>query len=352
MTIYRDPRGGSLLIERRLHGARFRRATGLRDTPTGRATAEKYDAMLSTLLDGGRADIVDALATGALDFADVWPHYRTGAWSRIPSAEHLKPLYAAVEAWLPKACKVNGKPLSARHRADIGQAFKMLRGVKADATIADCPTLLREYRERCESRDIGRTFRRVKDAMSAFLRETQGKRRSLLWAECRDVPDLPYTRDVTLALPIARAWEIYEALPPVHAPVWWALCCSGMMPDELWGNKWKVARAGLVIGGTKTAFRLRTVPLLVTPGVPGRRYQAFCRALGKVAPGVTPYVARRTFSLLLEDADIHPTRRRLYMGHRATDPHGMYPEHDVTPHLEADGLKLRDTIIAGGGQCG
>jgi hypothetical protein len=46
---------GGLIIERRLDGRRFRRATGLPDTPKGRTTAGLWDKMLDTLLEGRRS---------------------------------------------------------------------------------------------------------------------------------------------------------------------------------------------------------------------------------------------------------------------------------------------------------
>ena len=306
----------------------------------GRHTADLWDKMLDTLLEGGRADLVNDLRGGALRFNDVWARYRTGEWARIPSGAHMRPLYTAVAEWLPTAHKVSGKPLSASHRESIRQAFKALEKLRPSATVADLPGLLRQYRADCERRGIGRTFRKTKNAVQTFLRETQGKRRSILWAEVSDIADVAYERDVVKARTVEQALEIRDALPRPHARIWWTLCTSGMMPDELWGEKWKVRGVGIDIGGTKTAFRRRLVPLIEAPTVPERQYKAFRVALQKVQADLTPYVARRSYSHWLEEAGINPTRRRLYMGHAARGPHEKYPEHEVEPHLVADAALL------------
>lgn len=345
MTIYADARGGSLIIERRLDGRRFRRATGLPDTPKGRHTAGLWDKMLDTLLEAGRGDLVRSLGDpkGGLSFSDVWPHYRTGAWNRIPSAEHMRPLFEAVAAWLPTARKAGGAPFSASHRASVSRAFLALQKLRPKATVAELPDLLRDYRADCERRGIGRTFRKAKNAAQAFLRETQGKRRSMLWAECSDIADVSYQRDVVKALTVTRAREIAEKLPEPHRAIWWSLCVTGMMPDELWGEKWKV-RAGVEIGGTKTAFRKRVVPLIEAPTRPTRRYKAFRVALQKVDASLTPYVARRSYAHWLEEAGIHPTRVRMYMGHAPKTTTDLYTEHDVAPHLADDAKALQGYI--------
>ena len=335
MTIYADSRGGSLIIERRFHGRRFRQATGLPSTPQGRKTAEAWEHMLLALLEGGRSELVWAIGK-SLTFHDLWPHYRTGAWSRMPSPEHMAPLFDSVRSWLPTAHKARGAPISEVHRRTLESSFKALERLRPRATVADVPDLLRAYRVECEKRGIGRTFRKAKNAAQAFLRETLGKRRSMLWAEVSDIPDVAYSRSVTQAVSVARLVEIRSALPPAHAAIWWALCCSGMMPDELWGHKWRVEGAGLAVGGTKTAYRRRVVPLIVVPKEPERLYKAFRVALQKVDESLTPYVARRSYGHWLEEAGINPTRRRLYMGHAAKDPHEQYPEHDVVPHLADD----------------
>ncbi len=344
MSIYADVRGGSLIIERRLDGRRFRRATGLPDTPKGRHTAELWNGMLDTLLEGGRSDLVQSLGQGSLSFGDVWPHYRTGAWARIPSAEHLRPLDAAVAGWLPTARKAGGAPFSPSHRASVSQAFLALLRLRPRATVADLPDLLRAYRAECERRGIGRAFRKAKNAAQAFLRETQGKRRSFLWAEVSDIADVAYERHVMVALTVTRAREIAVALPAPHRAIWWSLCVTGMMPDELWKAKWKVAGLGVEIGGTKTAYRHRVVPMVEAPMAPTRQYKAFRVALHAAGgPELTPYVARRSYAHWLEEAGINPTRQRLYMGH-AGDVHEDYKEHDVTPHLAADAALLQGYI--------
>src|SRR5262249_10528362 len=94
--------------------------------------------------------------------------------------------------------------------------------------------------------------------------------------------------------------------------IWWSPCCSGMMPDELWARKWKVVGEGIVVGGTKTAFRRRTVPLLDSPSAPERQYKAFRTAAER---GREPHALRRA-SLL------RPLARR--GGHPGDTPQAVH----------------------------
>jgi len=46
------------------------------------------------------------------------------------------------------------------------------------------------------------------------------------------------------------------------------MCCTGMMPDELWGEKWQVGPNYIHIMGTKREARDRKVPRIFTTTMP------------------------------------------------------------------------------------
>ncbi|MCZ6918824.1 MAG: hypothetical protein O7I93_18765, partial [Gemmatimonadetes bacterium] len=128
-----------------------------------------------------------------------------------------------------------------------------------------------------------------------------------------------------------------------HGDTWWTMCCTGMMPDELWGAKWKVGPNCIAIMGTKRADRKRKVPRIWTPTRPTPETPGgFAKALVKATGGaVVPYDGRRTFMHWMEEAGITRTRRKLYMGHRAKDVSDLYERHDLAAYLDSDAELLR-----------
>ena len=121
------------------------------------------------------------------------------------------------------------------------------------------------------------------------------------------------------------------------------MCCTGMMPDELWGEQWRVGPNYIHIMGTKREARDRKVPRICTPTMPLlRQPTTFNHALTKATNGtVQPYDARRTFLHWMEEARITRTRRKIYTGHSVKDVTDLYERHEVAAYLETDAELLR-----------
>ena len=142
-----------------------------------------------------------------------------------------------------------------------------------------------------------------------------------------------------------QARTIREALGK-HGDSWWSMCCTGMMPDELWGRKWKDGPNYIHILGTKRTGRDRKVPRLCTPKEPLFEHPtAFSRALKAATNGsVQPYDARRTFMFWMEEAGIQRTRRKMYHGHATKDITELYERHEVAAFLDSDADLLRQHL--------
>ena len=127
---------------------------------------------------------------------------------------------------------------------------------------------------------------------------------------------------------------------------WCAMCCTGMMPDELWGEQWRVGPNYIHIMGTKQEARDRKVPRICTPTMPLlRQPTTFNHALTKATNGtVQPYDARRTFLHWMEEARITRTRRKIYAGHSVKDVTDLYERHEVAAYLETDADLLREYL--------
>ncbi len=61
---------------------------------------------------------------------------------------------------------------------------------------------------------------------------------------------------------------------------WWALCCTGMLPDEFFSGKWAVEDGRVHFKGTKREARDRFVPLLTELRPSAMTKQSFERASG------------------------------------------------------------------------
>lgn len=354
MTPHRDTRRaatgqmvarGSYILDRRFrHVGRIRRSSGT----THLATFRRINEMLTTLHGMGRLDLLRAIRDGHLAPLQVWEAYRVGALERLPSAEMLAPLSAALGRF------VEHSTAGARHRASLKSSAKHLaNAAAAEATIADLPEALRTLRTSLAAHP--RAFNLARSAAQAFARERFG-RRSALWLEVTNVPLLEEMgRQRGRAVMPRELAAVAENLEPTIAAMVWTMALTGMGPAEYWerlGGAWRDEGAHIRIRGTKREGRDRSVPRIREPSRPACWEGLFRRLLSEASGGaLQPYDLRRTFAHWMELARIPRTRRRLYMGHGKRDVTDLYEFHEVQAFLVDDGATMRSWLaeqLAGG----
>jgi integrase len=372
VSIYLSNSRGSLVIDRKFRGIpRLVVTTSCSDTPAGRKQAEAYEKMLAHLAgDGGRRDIVRAIALRELDVRDVAPIYNRGNWrAEMPRPEELARAFpigpkpgekrrgkrlGAIGRWLPTYRTSKGT-ISKSHQDRMWRNFRSLEELKAQARISDLPKLVRCYREICEEKGTHREFQLVRAAVQTFLRSKMGRHRSLLWAEVADIPTLKPGEGKSTKRPgrtfsPAEAREIrrkLSATSPKQGAQWWSLCITGMMPDEYFKRKFAEHEDRTEIVGTKRRVgtgdargrRWREIPRLGPVVGPFTEHEAFMealRAIGTMAGGdVRPYDARHTFAHWMKQAGIDSSRRSVYMGHETKTMDELYERPDRVTHFLA-----------------
>jgi len=85
-----------------------------------------------------------------------------------------------------------------------------------------------------------------------------------------------------------RGLAIRQALGGAIGDAWWALCCTGMLPDEFFSGKWAVEDGRVHVKGTKREARDRCVPLLRELQPSTMTKQQFERAVRESGLGVRP----------------------------------------------------------------
>jgi integrase len=76
-------------------------------------------------------------------------------------------------------------------------------------------------------------------------------------------------------------------------------------------------------------------------------YKVFRAELSKASgETVRPYDLRRTYANWLEAAGVPRTRRKMYMGHGASDVTDLYERHEVERFLAEDAERLRRFVGA------
>ena len=331
MTPHRDKNVGTFVIDRRFPGVgRIKRASGTADPKMH----ESLNQMLSALWNMGRADLLLGIQAGRIHPMIVWAAFRRGALHELPDENSFAQLKEVVETWR------RDLDCSAKHRSRLGQVFKAL-AFPLGATLSDLPRLLKAYRFTARAAGHHRSFNLARAGVQGFLRDTVGKSHTLYGA-VTDIRSLRVERREGNPQSPDEARVIREALKQ-HGASWWAMCCTGMMPDEYWGRKWRVGPNYVRILGTKRDARKRDVPLVCAPVVPSTKTSSgFAQALRKVTGGdVQPYDGRRTFMHWMEEAGITRTRRRMYMGHAVKDVADLYERHELARFLDDDGAKIR-----------
>ena len=338
MTPFRSHGKGTYVLKGTFGGVRIERATGTHDAKR----LEDLRSMCRTLADAGRLDILEQLRDGTLRLLDCWRHYRGGDWSRIPTPEHARPLAEAFAAWRQT---VPGD----RHRRDLGIAERqILAAARTGATVANLPAAVSALRTRYDSKGAGRQFNKLRDAASAFLKQTLTRRHPLYQA-VRAVEPLPVIRRYPKHPQApASARTIADVLGGEAGRIWWLLCCTGIGPDEYFSLKWAVEDDLLHVKGTKRRGRDRLVPRLVEIEPPLLSVWGFRSALKRSGLGVKPYDARRSFANWLEQSGIWETHQQAYMGHGPRTITDLYRRHElVLEQLERDRATLL-AFIAGG----
>lgn len=324
---------GTLELRRRFRGlGEVRVASGTRNPKL----LTKMDAMLLTLADAGRFDVLRAILQRRLTPMEVWEQYRTQQLDRLPSPGALKRL---VPAWTKWAAKLKA---SEGHRRDVtmyGRRLFPLAG--KNPTAKELPRALRAYRAVCERDEKAVSFNRCRAAVQAFLRDTM-TRNDEVYREAAAIETLPVgPRTVLGGQSPEAAAKLARALPRQSGITWLLMCATGMGPGELEGRWHDRGEAGLEIHGTKRESRHRTIPRLVEEMPRARVAAATLRKhLRKVAKGVTPYDGRRTFAHWMEGAGISRARRKAYLGHSATDVTDLYEAHEVAGFLPEDRDRL------------
>ncbi|MBA3895370.1 MAG: hypothetical protein H0X69_17085 [Gemmatimonadales bacterium] len=310
----------------------------LRSGTMKRQVRDAMRAMLRTLYQIGRHDVLRDLKANKITVLQVYDRYRTGQLAELPTGELMRPLPAAWGEWLEQ------KEIAARTRRDYGEAWTRL-GAGEAATFLDLPGLLQAHRKA----SLGvraRTFNKDRAALLAFVHSVLGEAHWLALA-CRRVSQLKVAKDRRLPfhpLTVEQAKALGQRLAPHHARTFWLLCLTGMRPEEAFeeiGNRWEAEADGIRIHGTKSSAAERVVPrvgLLVKPSTKRQAfYQAIRAASGKT---VAPYDCRRTYAQWLDLVRVPQFRQSYYLGHGPKNLDQLYQR------MRACGEYLREDAAA------
>ena len=306
MKIRRSNGRGTAVVRIAFRGVgQIERASGFADP----AMVPRLKEMLRVLFESGRADdLLRAVQTGRITLRQVWAVYRAGAWQRLPTPEHALPFGETFDAWQRK------KP-SLAYRKAAAWARAGLERTSVPVTLADLPRACLLYRASCDSAKTGAMFNRALAYFRTFCAETITTQHPIAVevAALEDLPEL-VKRPKQPRRP-EEAAAIRETLGADVGAMWWALCCSGMLPDEYFANKWAIEDGRLHIKGTKREARDRIVPLLGAMPEPVGTLQQFQRALRAAGVGVRPKDGRDSFALWCDLAGISFLWREALLGH-------------------------------------
>jgi integrase len=332
-------------LDRRFRGVgRIKRAAGTEHKPTIRL----LNAMLTGLFERGRLDILKSIHKGDLTPLQVWEYYRINELEKLPTAQTMGQLEAKMSAW------INDKECSEAYRLTLRQTLRDLLSVSPRTpTVADLPDLLEAWRKKRQADKKAVSFNRAKAHVQSFIRSTLKKSHPLYHAvtgvEVLKVSEKrgrhPLTVDEFLAVYRTMCLSSSKA-----ARIAWVMVNTGMGWSEYQG-RWNLAPDRVAIFGTKRKGRNRAVPRIVSFVGMGQReplsYKVFRAELAKASGGtVTPYDFRRTYANWLEAAGVPRTRRKMYLGHGASDVTDLYERHEVERFLAEDAERLRRFVGA------
>lgn len=326
-------------LDRRFRGVgRIKKATGTEHKPTIRLLS----AMLTGLFERGRLDILKSIQKGELSPLQVWEFYRINELEKLPTAQTMGDLSQKMYAW------IEDKECSDAHRRSLHQSLRHILAVaKRSVAVADLPELLTTLRAQMKGDTHARSFNLSKAAAQAFLKSTL-KRSHSLYHEVTAIEPLKVTAKRTKhPLTPEEFAALTEAMPARARAVAVAMAYTGMGWSEYTGH-WNVHPDRIQIFGTKRKGRKRLIPTPPRfPHVVTMSYKVFRAELAKASGGtVRPYDLRRTYANWLEAAGVPRTRRKMYLGHGASDVTDLYERHEVERFLAEDAERLRRFVGA------
>jgi integrase len=321
---------------------RIKKAAGTDHKPTIR----RLNAMLDGLFNSGRLDVLRGIQKGTYTPLQVYEFYRVNQLENLPTAATMGELEASMKSW------IENKECSDAHRRSLHQSLRHIISVAhRTPAIADLPDLLEELRVKMQKAKHPRSFNLAKAAAQAFVKSKLKRNHPLYFAvmgveslrvvQQRKKTPLLYAQIVQLMNDLCN-----ESGKDVADTVW-LMAITGMGPGEAWGD-WETTSNSVWIHGTKRTGRNRVVPLLNPRRLhhPTISYRSFREALKASTKDVTPYDMRRTYANWMEGAGIPRTRRKLYMGHGASDVTDLYERHEVQLFLDEDAERLRTFLGA------
>jgi integrase len=315
----------------------------LRSGTTKRQVRDSMKAMLRTLYQMGRQDVLRDLKANRISVMALYERYRHGSLHELPTGELMRPLGATWTEWLV------GHEIAESTRKDYQSAWTRL-GAAEEATFTDLPALLAVHR-RASLGVRPRTFNKDRAAIMAFVNAELGDAHWLALA-CKRIALLKIGKERKLPfhpLTVEEAKALAAKLERHHARTLWAFCLTGMRPEEMFeehGNAWSMEDTGIRIHGTKSPAADRIVPRIGILVKPDTGRLAFYRALrGASGETVAPYDLRRTYARWLDLARIPQFRQDYYMAHGPRDLNALYKRmREVSVALQEDAAALEGLV--------
>ena len=334
---YKSHGRGTLILKGTFGGIRLELASGTMDPKM----LGRLKGMLDALAGAGRFEFIRAIADRTVKPLQLWEYYRTGDWSKMPTTAHVRPLEPILTAW------IRGHANAYSKKGARTQAARILEHCPALATLADLPGAILAYRVVCDAKRQGQMFNHVRAAAQAIARSVAGIH-SPIWIAIAQIDRLPVS---PLHAPNpqrpADAWLLRQLMGERDGAIWWAMCVSGMGPDEYFGNKWAIQDGRLLVHGTKRAARERVVPLIWEIESTARDRGAWEAAFRRRQLGVVPYDARRSFAIWLAECGIPEHRQQAYMGHGPKTMTQLY-QRVTEQYLDEDEARLRSLLTWSG----
>lgn len=302
------------------------------------AVRNRMSRMLTALHEEGRLDILRSIRDGEVTILEVYSAYQRKALHELAIGNTAKNLATSMKDWI-NSLRIP-TDASQNHVDQLRTTQRYFEREKKNAAVADLPAILESLRNKLGV-EHPRSFNYARAGALAFIRQTLKKSHPLWLAisavEVRKVPKTekkhPITQQVMKNLFPNPATDKIDAIA-------WGMFYTGMGAKEYWG-KWEVFPERIHVYGTKRSGRDRDIPRIAPPAPPRMDRRTWEDKIRERTSIITPYDLRRSYSNLLVSARIPRARRKLYMGHGATDVTDLYEWHEVEAFLKDDGATIR-----------
>jgi hypothetical protein len=306
-------------------------------------TQNAMKVMVDSLYKTGQHHFLKAVEDKQLDLMKLYVAWSSQSLNKLPIGGAIQ-FDPTVFEWLKTHTLVE------KSRKNYEEYYKALLKVRKSFTLEELPSVLKEYKKRCEKKDTARMFNATRNACRAFLKHYFEDKFNPIYLQVMNIiPMVEKEKNQGKSWTVAEVDGFLVQMPWHVREQFWTMCITGIGMEEYRQGLTVENKKAIHIAGQKMKRlddrRNRRVPFIQEPSRMHLEVQQFRRLLKGASDGKLKVSdARKCYSRWLQEAGVIYDHRMQYMGHAPQTMSDRYSRTECEQLWEEDAKKLTDYI--------